>query len=158
MGVGQEVKAGNAINALRKLSAPKTLVKRNGEVKEIESERIVPGDIVILDAGRFVAADLRLIESANLQIEESALTGESVPARKDAQSVFDHPDTPLGDRLNSAFMSTLVTYGRGVGVVVVTGMQTEVGKIAGEKFLLMVLCWKEKAMLTRVCLQARVNL
>ena len=131
LGVVQEVKAGNAIDALRKLSTPRALVRRNGEVKEIDSERIVPGDVLILDAGRFVAADLRLIESANLQIEESALTGESVPAHKNAQLVLDNPETPLGDRLNSAFMSTLVTYGRGVGVVTNTGMQTQVGKIAG---------------------------
>jgi len=131
LGVVQEVKAGNAIDALRKLSAPKALVKRNGQVREIDSDKIVPGDILILDAGRFVAADLRLIESANLQIEESALTGESVPAEKNAKSVFTDPETPLGDRLNSAFMSTVVTYGRGTGVVVRTGMETEVGKIAG---------------------------
>ena len=98
LGVAQEVKAGKAIEALRKMSAPKALVKRNGEVKEIESEEIVPGDILILDAGRFIAADLRLIESANLQIEESALTGESVPSNKDAKIVLDNPQTPLGDR------------------------------------------------------------
>ena len=130
LGVAQEVKAGKAIEALQKMSAPKALVKRNGEVREIESEKVVPGDILVLDAGRFIAADLRLIESANLQIEESALTGESVPADKDAKAMFDNPQTPLGDRENSAFMSTLVTYGRGVGVAVETGMNTEVGKIA----------------------------
>lgn len=131
LGVIQEVKAGNAIEALRKLSAPKALVKRNGQIREIDSVGIVPGDILILDTGRYVAADIRLIESVNLQIEESALTGESVPAVKDAKSIFSDPQTPLGDRLNLAFMSTLVTYGRGVGVVVKTGMETEVGKIAG---------------------------
>jgi P-type Ca2+ transporter type 2C len=130
LGVVQEVKAGAAIEALRNLAAPKALVKRNGEVKEIESEKIVPGDILVLDAGRFVAADLRLIESANLQIDESALTGESVPAKKDASPSFDSPETPLGDRVNLAFMSTLVTSGRGIGIVVDTGMRTEVGKIA----------------------------
>ncbi|WP_240731705.1 cation-translocating P-type ATPase [Hymenobacter radiodurans] len=112
------------------MSAPHALVRRNGEVREIDSEELVPGDIVLLDAGRFVAADLRLLESANLQIEESALTGESVPTTKDAQATFDDPQTPLGDQANTAFMSTLVTYGRGVGVVVGTGMKTEVGKIA----------------------------
>lgn len=131
LGVIQEVKAGNAIDALRKLSVPKVLVKREGQAKEIGSEKIVPGDILILDAGRFVGADIRLIESANLQIEESALTGESVPSTKNANAITDSTETPLGDRLNSAFMSTLVTNGRGVGVVVATGMQTEVGKIAG---------------------------
>ena len=130
LGVVQEVKAGKAIEALQKMSFPKALVRRNGDVKEVDSDTIVPGDIVILDAGRYISADIRLIESANLQIEESALTGESVPSEKDAS--VTHPDlkTPLGDRANTAFMSTLVTNGRGIGVVVETGMNTEVGKIA----------------------------
>jgi len=130
LGVAQEVKAGKAIEALQKMSSPKALVKRNGEVKEINSEKGVPCDILILDAGRFIAADLRLIESANLQIEESVLTGESVPSDKNAKLVLENPQTPLGDIVNSAFMSTLVTYGRGTGVTVETGMKTEVGKIA----------------------------
>ncbi len=130
LGVVQEVKAGKAIEALQKMSFPKALVRRNGEVKEVDSEKIVPGDIIILDAGRFIAADIRLIESANLQIEESALTGESVPSEKDASLLHPDPKTPLGDRANTAFMSTMVTNGRGVGVVVETGMNTEVGKIA----------------------------
>lgn len=129
LGVVQEVKAGNAIEALQKISAPKALVRRDGVVQETDSENLVPGDILILDTGRFIAADIRLIESANLQVEESSLTGESVPSAKDASQV--HPEeTSLGDRANSAYMSTLVTYGRGVGVVVETGMRTEVGKIA----------------------------
>ena len=80
LGVVQEVKAGNAIEALQKMSSPKSLVRRDGEVKEIDSELVVPGDILILDAGRFISADIRLIETANLQVEESALTGESVPS------------------------------------------------------------------------------
>ena len=130
LGVVQEVKAGKAIEALQKMSFPKALVRRNGEVKEVDSEKIVPGDIIILDAGRFIAADIRLIESANLQIEESALTGESVPSEKDASLLHPDPKTPLGDRANTAFMSTMVTNGRGIGVVVETGMNTEVGKIA----------------------------
>jgi Ca2+-transporting ATPase len=130
LGVVQEVKAGNAIEALQKMSSPRALVRRDGTVKEIDSEKVAPGDILILDAGRFIAADIRLIESANLQIEESALTGESVPSSKDAAVIHPDPKTPLGDRTNSAFMSTLVTYGRGVGVVVETGMNTEMGKIA----------------------------
>ncbi|TPE45350.1 cation-translocating P-type ATPase [Pontibacter mangrovi] len=130
LGVAQEVKAGNAIEALQKIASPKALVRREGTTKEIRSEDVVPGDILILDAGRFIAADLRLIESANLKIEESALTGESMPATKDADQTLPDPQTPIGDRHNSAYMSTLVTYGRGVGVVVATGMQTEVGKIA----------------------------
>jgi len=130
LGVIQEVKAGKAIEALQKMSFPKALVRRNGEVKEINSHEVVPGDILILDAGRSISADIRLIESANLQIEESALTGESVPAEKDASQIHIELKTPLGDRMNMAFMSTLVTSGRGVGVVVETGMTTEVGKIA----------------------------
>jgi len=129
LGVVQEVKAGNAIEALQKMSSPKALVRRDGEVKEVDSEVLVPGDILILDAGRFIAADLRLIETANLQVEESAMTGESVPSEKDASLVLDKK-TQLGDRENLAFMTSLVTYGRGVGVVIGTGMNTEVGKIA----------------------------
>jgi Ca2+-transporting ATPase len=130
LGVIQEVKAGKAIEALQKMSFPKALVRRNGEVKEINSHEVVPGDILILDTGRFISADIRLIESVNLQIEESALTGESVPSDKDASQVYSDLKTPLGDRANIAFMSTLVTRGRGVGIVVETGMNTEVGKIA----------------------------
>ncbi len=131
LGVIQEVKADRAIEALRNMSFPRALVRRNGIIKELESIKVVPGDILILDAGRLIAADIRLIDSANLQIDESALTGESVPSDKDALSIHEEADTPLGDRSNSAFMSTLVTHGRGTGVVVETGMKTEVGKIAG---------------------------
>jgi len=130
LGVVQQVKAGKAIEALQKMAFPKALVLRSGIVKEVASGKVVPGDILILDAGRFIAADLRLIESANLQIEESALTGESVPSEKDASLVFDDPKTPVGDRANYAFMSTVVTNGRGIGIVVETGMNTEIGKIA----------------------------
>lgn len=130
IGVVQEYKAEKAIEALQQMTTPKTLVRRNGEVKEIRSEEIVPGDIIIIDAGRFIPADLRLIETANLQIEESALTGESVPSDKNAKAVFDDPKTPIGDMSNMAFMSTLATYGRGEGVVVATAMETEIGKIA----------------------------
>jgi Ca2+-transporting ATPase len=130
LGVIQEVKAGKAIEALQKMSNPKALVRRDGEVIEINSYDLVPGDILVLDAGRFISADIRLIESANLQIEESALTGESVPAEKDATQIHKDLKTSLGDRMNMAYMSTLVTNGRGIGVVVETGMNTEVGKIA----------------------------
>ncbi|MGD9558157.1 MAG: HAD-IC family P-type ATPase, partial [Mangrovibacterium sp.] len=130
LGVVQEVKAGNAIEALQKMSSPRALVRRNGQIKEIDSEELVPGDILILDAGRYIAADIRLIETASLQVEESAMTGESVPSEKDASVVLEK-DAPLGDRINVAFMSSLVTYGRGTGVVTGTGMNTEVGKIAG---------------------------
>ncbi len=122
IGVVQEYKAGKAIEALQQLTTPKSLVRRDGEVKEINSEEIVPGDIIIIDAGRFIPADIRLIESANLQIEESALTGESVPSDKNANDIYEDPKTPIGDKSNMAFMSTLVTYGRGEGVVVTTAM------------------------------------
>ncbi len=130
IGVFQEYKAEKAVEALQNMTAPKSLVRRDRKTIEISSEEVVPGDIVILDAGRFVPADLRLIESANLQIEESALTGESVPSNKNADLIFDDPKTPLGDKANMAFLSTLVTYGRGEGVVVATAMDTEIGKIA----------------------------
>ena len=130
IGVVQEYKAEKAIEALQKMTTPKSLVRRNGEAIEINSELLVPGDIVIIDAGRFIPADIRLIESANLQIEESALTGESVPSEKNAIDIHEDPKTPIGDKTNMAFMSTLVTYGRGEGVVVATAMETEMGKIA----------------------------
>ena len=130
IGVIQENKAEKAIEALNKLTTPRSLVRRNGETTEINSTDIVPGDIVILDSGRYVPADLRLISSANLQIEESALTGESVPSDKFFDKVFTEDKVPLGDQANMAFMSTLVTYGRGEGVVVSTGMDTVVGQIA----------------------------
>ena len=130
IGVVQEHKAGKAIEALQKMITPRTLVRRDGVVKEINSEEIVPGDIVILDAGRYVPADLRLIESANLQIEESSLTGESVPSDKDSKAIHEDPKIPIGDKSNMSFMSTHVTYGRGEGVVVATAMNTEMGKIA----------------------------
>ncbi len=130
IGVFQEVKAGKAIDALKQLSVPKALVKRDSHVSEISSVDLVPGDIVILEAGRVVPADLRLIEAVNLQTEESALTGESLPVTKDAAAVHTDPATPLGDRNNQAFMSSTVTYGRGTGIAVATAMDTEVGKIA----------------------------
>ncbi|MDR2356064.1 MAG: cation-translocating P-type ATPase [Clostridiales Family XIII bacterium] len=129
IGVVQESKAEKSLEALKKLSSPTALVRRGGKVAEIAAEKLVPGDIVILDAGRVVPADLRLTESINLKIEESSLTGESVPADKDAGFVAAGEIT-LGDRLNMAYMSTSVAYGRGEGVVVLTGMNTEIGKIA----------------------------
>lgn len=130
VGLIQESKAEKALEALKKMSTPKAIVKRNGELMEIASEEVVPGDLVIIDAGRYIPCDLRLIETANLQIEESALTGESVPVDKNSDLVLEAADTPLGDQKNMAFMSTLATYGRGVGVAVGTGMSTEIGKIA----------------------------
>lgn len=130
IGVFQEHKAEKAVEALKNMSTPKALVKRDGVVIEIDSKDVCVGDIVILDAGRFVPADIRLIESSNLQIEESALTGESVASEKDALWISKDDKTPLGDQVNMAFQSTLVTYGRGAGVVISTGMKTEMGKIA----------------------------
>ncbi|PEK22331.1 cation-translocating P-type ATPase [Bacillus wiedmannii] len=133
IGVVQESKAEQALEALKKMATPKAIVKRNGELKEIPSEHVVPGDIVMLDAGRYIPCDLRLIETANLKVEESALTGESVPVDKDAiyhLSMQSDEQVPLGDQKNMAFMSTLVTYGRGVGVAVETGMNSQIGKIA----------------------------
>ena len=130
IGVAQEYKAEKAMEALQKMTSPKALLRRGGEVSEVNSAEIVPGDIVLLEAGRTIPADLRLIESFNLQIEESALTGESVPSDKNAKVLFDTPKISIGDQVNMAFMSTLVTYGRGEGVVVATAMDTEIGRIA----------------------------
>ncbi|WP_205007319.1 cation-translocating P-type ATPase [Sporolactobacillus spathodeae] len=132
IGVFQEQKAGKALEALQQMTTPKALVRRDGEIREINAKDVVPGDVVILDAGRYIPADLRLTESANLQIEESALTGESVPSEKDASARIDDDQTPIGDQKNCAFMTTLVTYGRGEGIAVATGMATEMGKIAKE--------------------------
>lgn len=130
VGVAQEYKAGKAVEALQNMTTPHAIVRRDGEIKEISSEEVVLGDVVILDAGRYVPADLRLYEGVNLQIEESALTGESVPSSKDAKALLPAGKTALGDMANMAFMSTLVTYGRGEGIVVATAMETEMGRIA----------------------------
>lgn len=129
LGVVQEGKAEKALEALQKMSAPNAKVLREGHLKIIPARELVPGDIVLIEAGDSVPADLRLIESVNLKIEEASLTGESVPAEKNADRVFD-AETSLGDRANMGYMSTIVTYGRGKGVVVATGAQTEIGKIA----------------------------
>ena len=130
VGVVQESKAEKALEALQQMTTPKSLVRRNGEIIEVNSEDLVPGDILVIDAGRFIPADVRLIESANLQIEESALTGESVPSEKNADFITKDEKIPVGDKENMAFMSTMATYGRGEGVIVATGMETEIGKIA----------------------------
>ncbi|WP_212780048.1 calcium-translocating P-type ATPase, PMCA-type [Lactobacillus corticis] len=129
LGVVQESRSEAAIDALKKMSTPSAHVKRNGKVVEIPAPEVVPGDIVMLEAGDVIPADLRLIDSQSLKIEESALTGESVPVEKSVDTLTDD-DVALGDRVNMAFSSTNVTYGRGQGVVVSTGMNTEVGKIA----------------------------
>ena len=128
IGVFQEAKAENALDALEKLSAPHCKVIRNGEHQVIESRELVVGDIVEIETGDSVPADLRLVESVNLKIQEAALTGESLPVEKTTATITD--DVPIGDRTNMAFSSCSVTYGRGVGVVVATGESTEVGKIA----------------------------
>ncbi|MBU3192889.1 calcium-translocating P-type ATPase, PMCA-type [Clostridium algidicarnis] len=130
VGTVQESKAEKALEALKKLSTPKAIVKRDGVSTEIPSENVVPGDIIILDAGRYIPADLRLITTANMKVEESALTGESVPVEKNCKLVLEGSDIALGDQKNMTFSSTLVTYGRGTGVAVSTGMNTEIGKIA----------------------------
>lgn len=130
IGVLQESKAEKALEELTKLSTPKALVRRDGEIIEVPSEKVVIGDIVIVDAGRYIPADLRLIESINLKIDESTFTGESVPSEKNANIIIEDIKSPIGDRVNMAYMSTLSTYGRGVGIVVATGMNTEIGKIA----------------------------
>lgn len=128
IGVFQEAKAENALDALERLSAPHCKVVRNGEHQVIESRDLVVGDIVELETGDSVPADLRLIDSVNLKIQEAALTGESLPVDKNTATISEN--APIGDRVNMAFSSCSVTYGRGLGIVVATGERTEVGKIA----------------------------
>lgn len=129
LGVIQERRAEQALAALKKLAAPDAKVMRDGQRQSVPSIQLVPGDIVLLEAGNYVPADIRLLEAANLRIEEAALTGESVPVQKDANIRLE-ADIPLGDRKNTTFMGTLVSYGRGRGVVVGTGMRTQIGLIA----------------------------
>ncbi len=129
LGVIQERRAEEALAALRRLAAPEAQVVRDGRRQVIPARELVPGDLVILEAGNYVPADVRLLEAVNLRVEEAALTGESVPVNKDA-SIQLQGDVPLGDRKNTAFMGTLINYGRGRGVVVNTGMRTEIGRIA----------------------------
>ena len=130
LGVIQESKAEAAIEALQTMTAAKCKVMRDGKQIVIESSQLVPGDVVILEAGDAVPADGRLLESASLKIEEAALTGESVPVNKAVEAIFGG-DVPLGDRKNMCYMGSTVVYGRGRAVVVGTGMDTEMGKIAG---------------------------
>ena len=129
IGVIQELKAQKSLESLKNLSAPHSKVIREGKLQDLESKYLVPGDIVVLETGDYVPADLRLIEAVNLKTQEAALTGESLPVEKTTEKI-DKEDIGIGDRLNQAFSSSLVTYGRGKGIVVSIGMQTEVGKIA----------------------------
>jgi Ca2+-transporting ATPase len=130
VGAIQESRAEQALQSLKKMAAPEAQVLRDGVRKTIPARELVPGDIVLLEAGSIVPADLRLLEAAQLRVDESSLTGESVPVDKDADAVLPE-DTALADRVNMAFMGTTVVYGRGVGVVVATGPATVLGEIAG---------------------------
>ena len=129
VGVIQESKAEQALAALKKMAAPSVQVIRDGLQMTIPGREIVVGDIILLEAGNYVPADLRLVESVNLKIEEASLTGESMPVEKNAGVVLDK-EIPLGDRKNTAFLGTLITYGRGRGLVTGTGMNTQIGLIA----------------------------
>ncbi|MEK6655149.1 MAG: HAD-IC family P-type ATPase, partial [Thermodesulfobacteriota bacterium] len=129
LGVIQESKAEQAIASLKKMAAPHAQVIRDGRQTSIPGRELVVGDIVLLEAGNYVPADMRLVESVNLKVEEASLTGESLPVEKKAKVVLDK-EIPLGDRKNTVFMSTLITYGRGRGVVTGTGMDTQIGLIA----------------------------
>ena len=130
IGVSQEAKAEKSLEALQKLTDHATKVIRNGKLEVVPAKELVPGDVVVLDTGDYIPADLRVIEAANLKSQESSLTGESVPVEK-TPAVIEETEVGIGDRTNMLFSSSLITYGRGKGIVVETGMTTEVGKIAG---------------------------
>ena len=130
IGVSQEAKAEKSLEALQKLTDHATKVIRNGKLEVVLAKDLVPGDVVVLDTGDYIPADLRVIEAANLKSQESSLTGESVPVEK-TPAVIEETEVGIGDRTNMLFSSSLITYGRGKGIVVETGMTTEVGKIAG---------------------------
>lgn len=129
MGVVQESRAEEALAALKKMASPEAHVVRDGKRISIPASQLVPGDVVFLEAGNFIPADLRLAEAVNLRVEEAALTGESLPIQKNAEMVLKG-EVPLGDMANCAFMGTMVAYGRGIGVVTSTGMSTQLGQIA----------------------------
>ncbi|MDY0277414.1 MAG: cation-translocating P-type ATPase [Acholeplasma sp.] len=131
LGIIQEGKAEKALESIKKMSSPHATVLRDGVEKVVSVEEIVAGDIVLLNAGDIIPADLRIVESYNLKIDESALTGEPVPVEKISDTLDESDELPLGDQANLAFMSTVVTYGRGKGLVLCTAMNTEIGKIAG---------------------------
>lgn len=125
----QEMKAHDAVAALKKLSSPSALVRRDGKVQEIAIADVVPGDIVLLDTGDYVPADIKLLDTQILKVDESLLTGESLTVTKNADFVADET-TSIGDRKDLVYRSTLVSYGRATGIVIATGMDTEIGKIA----------------------------
>jgi Ca2+-transporting ATPase len=129
LGFFQEYRAEKAVAALRKMSSPESTVRRGGQIRNIPAHDLVPGDLLLVEAGNRIPADARLLKTANLDVEESALTGESVPVHKQV-APLTNPDAPLGDRKNMLFMGSAVTYGRGEAVVVATGMQTQMGSIA----------------------------
>jgi Ca2+-transporting ATPase len=129
LGFIQEYRAERAMAALKKLAVPTVRVRRQGQVREIPARELVRGDVLLLEAGNVVPADLRFMQAVNLRVQEAALTGESEPVEKHTDPL-DEPDLPLGDRRNMGYMGTMVTYGRGTGVVVATGMETELGRIA----------------------------
>lgn len=129
LGIVQEKRAEEALSALKKLAAPEAHLLRDGQRVSLPARELVPGDIVFLEAGNFIPADVRLLEAVNLRVEEASLTGESLPVQKNAALQLD-PEAPLGDRKNTAFMGTTVSYGRGKGVVIATGMKTQLGLIA----------------------------
>ena len=130
IGVAQENKAEKSLEALQKLSSHEAKVIRNGKLEVVQSKKLVPGDLVVLETGDYVPADIRLVEESNLKVQESSLTGESLPVEKNI-STIEEEKVGIGDRENMLFSSSLVTYGRGKGIVLETGMNTEVGKIAG---------------------------
>jgi Ca2+-transporting ATPase len=129
LGFFQEYRAERAMAALNRMVVPRVRVRRGGSVREMPAKALVPGDIVELEAGNVVPADLRVLEAYNLKVQEAALTGESEPVEKDAAPLAQE-DVPVGDRRNMAYMGTVISYGRGVGVAVSTGMETELGRIA----------------------------
>ena len=129
IGVAQERRAENALDALKKMASPRARVVRSGQPRLVEASNLVPGDIILIEAGDSVPADARLVESAMLKLDESSLTGESVPVDQNADVILDE-DVPLGDRVNMVHMGSSVTYGRGVAVVAATGMSTQMGRIA----------------------------
>jgi Ca2+-transporting ATPase len=130
LGFIQEYRAETAMEALKKMAVPMVQVLRDGIVKEISSGELVPGDIILIETGNIIPADARIIQSSNLKVQEAALTGESVPVEKNVKTLTNE-ELPIGDRMNMLYMGTNVTYGRGTAVIVGTGMNTELGKIAG---------------------------